>query len=50
MSEKEKAVRALELMIAQNEALMKAKVELKDWFTKLNQELQKAIESLQQAY
>lgn len=50
MSEKEKAIQALAQMISQNEALVKSKVELKEWFTKLNQELTKAIESLQQAY
>ncbi|MEW6697875.1 MAG: peptidase [Bacillota bacterium] len=49
MSEKEKAVQALAQIIAQNEARLQKQQELKDWFTRLNNDLMKAIESLQQA-
>ncbi|AEG60893.1 hypothetical protein [Desulforamulus ruminis] len=48
MSEKEKAIRALSEMICQNEARQEKQQELKDWFNKLNADLRKAIESLQQ--
>lgn len=50
MSEKEVAIQALTQMIAQNEARVTKQQELKEWFTRLNQDLYKAIESLQQAY
>ncbi|MEW6066470.1 peptidase [Desulforamulus profundi] len=49
MSEKEKAIKALAQIIAQNEARLQKQQELKDWFTRLNNDLMKAIESLQQA-
>ncbi|MCL5780567.1 MAG: peptidase [Firmicutes bacterium] len=49
MSEKEKAIKALAQIIAQNEARLQKQQELRDWFTRLNNDLMKAIESLQQA-
>lgn len=49
MSEKEKAIKALTLMIEQNEARFQKQSELRDWFTRLNQDLHKAIQTLQQA-
>lgn len=48
MSEKEKAIKALSQIIAQNEARQAQQQELRDWFAKLNQDLMKAIKSLQQ--
>ncbi|WP_041274527.1 hypothetical protein [Desulforamulus reducens] len=49
MSEKEKAIMALTQMIAQNEARLQKQTELRDWFTRLNRDLLKAIETLHQA-
>ncbi|GAB6181555.1 hypothetical protein JCM14036_28740 [Desulfotomaculum defluvii] len=49
MSEKEKAVKALSEMIKQNEDRLQKQGELRDWFTRLNKDLQKAIRTLQQA-
>ncbi|MEG6522678.1 peptidase [Desulfotomaculum sp. 1211_IL3151] len=49
MSEKEKAIKALTQMIEQNEARFQKQIELRDWFTRLNQDLYKAIQTLQQA-
>lgn len=49
MSEKEKAIKALAQIIAQNDARLQKQQELRDWFTRLNNDLMKAIESLQQA-
>lgn len=48
MSEKEQAISALSLMIKQNEARQEKQQELREWFTKLNADLLKAIESLKQ--
>lgn len=48
MSDKEIAILALSQMIKQNEARQERQQELKEWFTKLNSDLQKAIDSLKQ--
>ncbi|MDO7788591.1 peptidase [Desulforamulus aquiferis] len=48
MSDKEKAIVALSLMIKQNEARQEKQQELREWFSKLNEDLLKAIESLKQ--
>ena len=49
MSEKERAIKALRHMIEQNEARGQKEGKLKDWFSGLNKDLWKAIETLQQA-
>ncbi|CCO07439.1 hypothetical protein [Desulforamulus hydrothermalis] len=49
MSEKEKAIQALIQIIAQNQARQEQQQELKEWFTRLNSDLMKAVKFLQQA-